>query len=68
MAGDEGFEPPMSEPESDALPLGQSPLQDLNNYMDFGYRCRGLAICDAYHNCWVFNSTAGELIVVYNMT
>ncbi len=27
MAGDEGFEPPMPEPESGALPLGQSPLQ-----------------------------------------
>ena|GEM_PF-5678558 len=27
LAGDEGFEPPISEPESDALPLGQSPLR-----------------------------------------
>jgi hypothetical protein len=26
MAGDEGFEPPMAEPESAALPLGQSPV------------------------------------------
>jgi hypothetical protein len=26
MAGDEGFEPPIVEPESTALPLGQSPL------------------------------------------
>lgn len=26
MAGDEGFEPPIAEPESAALPLGQSPL------------------------------------------
>lgn len=25
MAGDEGFEPPVVEPESTALPLGQSP-------------------------------------------
>ena len=29
MAGDEGFEPPIAEPESAALPLGQSPLQRL---------------------------------------
>ncbi len=26
LAGDEGFEPPIVEPESTALPLGQSPL------------------------------------------
>ena len=26
MAGDEGFEPPISGPEPGALPLGQSPL------------------------------------------
>ena len=26
LAGDEGFEPPIAEPESAALPLGQSPL------------------------------------------
>ena len=26
MAGDEGFEPPIVEPESTALPLGQSPI------------------------------------------
>ena len=26
MAGDEGFEPPIAEPESAALPLGQSPI------------------------------------------
>ncbi len=26
MAGDEGFEPPIAEPESAALPLGQSPM------------------------------------------
>ena len=26
MAGDEGFEPPIAEPESAALPLGQSPV------------------------------------------
>ncbi len=26
VAGDEGFEPPIAEPESAALPLGQSPL------------------------------------------
>lgn len=26
MAGDEGFEPPMTGPEPVALPLGQSPL------------------------------------------
>jgi DNA invertase Pin-like site-specific DNA recombinase len=29
MAGDEGFEPPIAEPESAALPLGQSPVQGL---------------------------------------
>jgi hypothetical protein len=28
LAGDEGFEPPIVEPESTALPLGQSPLTD----------------------------------------
>ena len=27
LAGDEGFEPPIAEPESAALPLGQSPVQ-----------------------------------------
>jgi hypothetical protein len=27
MAGDEGFEPPIAEPESAALPLGQSPMK-----------------------------------------
>ena len=27
MAGDEGFEPPMTGPEPVALPLGQSPLK-----------------------------------------
>ena len=26
MAGDEGFEPPISGPEPGALPLGQSPI------------------------------------------
>ncbi len=26
VAGDEGLEPPIAEPESAALPLGQSPL------------------------------------------
>ncbi len=29
MAGDEGFEPPIVEPESTALPLGQSPVSAL---------------------------------------
>ena len=29
LAGDEGFEPPIAEPESAALPLGQSPVQGL---------------------------------------
>lgn len=29
MAGDEGFEPPISGPEPDALPLGQSPITRL---------------------------------------
>ena len=37
MAGDEGFEPPITGPEPVALPLGQSPLQicnrcDYSNY------------------------------------
>ncbi len=27
MAGDEGFEPPITGPEPVALPLGQSPVQ-----------------------------------------
>lgn len=27
MAGDEGFEPPITGPEPGALPLGQSPVQ-----------------------------------------
>lgn len=31
MAGDEGFEPPITGPEPDALPLGQSPL-DFQDY------------------------------------
>ena len=30
LAGDEGFEPPIVEPESTALPLGQSPLLSVN--------------------------------------
>ena len=29
MAGDEGFEPPIVEPESTALPLGQSPIANV---------------------------------------
>jgi hypothetical protein len=29
MAGDEGFEPPISGPEPGALPLGQSPVSKL---------------------------------------
>ena len=28
MAGDEGFEPPISGPEPGALPLGQSPTSE----------------------------------------
>ena len=38
MAGDEGFEPPISGPEPGALPLGQSPLacNAINNSMDRG--------------------------------
>ena len=37
MAGDEGFEPPIAEPESAALPLGQSPTNPciLTKYMVF---------------------------------
>ncbi len=33
MAGDEGFEPPITGPEPVALPLGQSPI--LNNYTKY---------------------------------
>lgn len=29
MAGDEGFEPPITGPEPGALPLGQSPILNL---------------------------------------
>ena len=29
MAGDEGFEPPITGPEPVALPLGQSPISDV---------------------------------------
>lgn len=28
MVGEEGFEPPVSPPEGDALPLGDSPKRD----------------------------------------
>lgn len=28
LAGDEGFEPPMTGPEPVALPLGQSPMRE----------------------------------------
>ena len=34
MAGDEGFEPPITGPEPGALPLGQSPIS-----LDFARRC-----------------------------
>ncbi len=37
LAGDEGFEPPMSGPEPGALPLGQSPTSELTAQSRFGY-------------------------------
>jgi hypothetical protein len=51
MAGDEGFEPPIVEPESTALPLGQSPMmsKELSNYTKLtgerpGLRLAGLRL------------------------
>lgn len=42
MAGDEGFEPPIAEPESAALPLGQSPVREMGQTCGFSHRaeCR----------------------------
>lgn len=40
LAGDEGFEPPITGPEPVALPLGQSPTgQPEEKYSNFNVQC-----------------------------
>ncbi len=59
MAGDEGFEPPISGPEPGALPLGQSPLLVCTgancsrlyiNYPDVLIECRGVSWYKIFNN------------------
>jgi magnesium transporter len=59
LAGDEGFEPPILEPEPSALPLGQSPLSFIDcseHWQILGYYTKKIIVCLASKTLMRYNS------------